>query len=102
MKTHVIEVKNDLKEGRKNERTTVFHDILSNKNIRPQEKDTNHLATEAQTFIAAGTITTTHILSTLTFYILDNSEILQKLQSELQTVSQPTWQQLEALPYLVK
>ena len=46
------------------------------------------------------------MLSLLTFLIVDNAEILTRLQKELHTVmlrpgSQPKWNQLEQLPYLV-
>lgn len=46
------------------------------------------------------------MLSLLTFLIVDNTEILTRLQKELHTVmprpdSQPKWNQLEQLPYLV-
>lgn len=101
MTEQVLEVKTDLKEGRKTDQKTVFHDILSNEKTRPEEKENRYLISEAQTVIGAGTLTTAHILCTLTFHLLDNPLILQKLQNELVTISEPKWQQLEKLPYLV-
>lgn len=101
MKDHVLEVKTDLTEGRKTNQKTIFYDILSNGKIRPEEKENSYLICEAQTVIGAGTLTTAHMLCTLTFHLLDNPLILQKLQHELMTISEPKWQQLEKLPYLV-
>ena len=88
------------------EKTSIFHEILLNPKTRPQEKELNYLQDEAQTVIAAGTVTTAHILSMLTFYIIDNPLILQRLQAELSPFflspdsTSPTWLQLEQLPYL--
>lgn len=101
MRDHVLEVKADLKEGREADQKTIFHDILTNENIRPEEKESSYLSDEAQTIIAAGTLTTAHALSVITFHLLDQPKILQRLQEELSTLSAPKWQQLEQLPYLV-
>jgi len=85
--------------------TTIFYEVLSNDEVRPQEKDTDYLQDEAQTIIGAGTATTGHILALLTFYINDNPKILARLQEELGTIMSdenpsPKWQRLEQLPYL--
>ena len=61
---------------------------------------------EAQIVVAAGTVTTAHILSVTFFHIINNPEILAKLQGELRTVmpdtqTQAPWHKLEQLPYLV-
>lgn len=104
----MIEVKDELAKGNKPKgQKTIFYDILTSDNLRPQEKETAYLMDESQTLIAAGTVTTAHILTTLTFHLLDNPEILKKLQAELQTVvsdgqSRVPWQQLEQLPYMVR
>ncbi|KAG6995793.1 N-acetyltryptophan 6-hydroxylase ivoC [Physcia stellaris] len=102
----VIEVQDNLKAGRKNEgQRTVFYDVLTNEGIRPEEKSTEHLKSEAQLFVSAGTVTTSHVLSTTSFHLVDNPEILERLQQELEPLMSaesrpPTWQQLEQLPYL--
>lgn len=107
MRTRVIEIKSDLKESRAApDRKTVIRDILTNDQVRPEEKETEYLRWECQTLIAAGTLTTSHMLSILTFYILSNPEILERLQKELRSVmpdaeSKPTWVELEKLPYMV-
>lgn len=102
MKDNVLEVKADLKEGREADQKTIFLDILSNEDIRAEEKESSYLICEAQTIIAAGTLTTSHMLCLLTFHLLDNPKILQRLQEELRTVAEPKWQQLERLPYLAR
>lgn len=53
------------------------------------------------------TTTTAHTLCVLTFHLLQNPEILKKLQLELESVipepdSQPRWSELEQLPFLVR
>ena len=85
--------------------TTIFYDVLSNPNVRPQEKETNHLRDEAQTIVGAGSVTTGHILAILTFYITTNPPIRSRLEAEIggimaRTDGQPEWTQLEQLPYL--
>lgn len=74
--------------------------------MRPQERTTEHLAIEAQAVVAAGMITTAHILNVIMFYVLENPAILARLQCELAGLSaensgaKPTRQQLERLPCL--
>jgi cytochrome P450 len=85
--------------------TTIFYDVLSNPQVRPQEKEIDHLQDEAQVIIGAGTITTAHILAATTFYLINNPSIRGKLQAELEPLMQetggkPEWSQLEQLPYL--
>ena len=54
LKQQVVEVKTELQAGRKNTgQRTVFYDVLTNDNIRPEEKETEHLKGEAQLLVAA-------------------------------------------------
>lgn len=50
-------------------------------------------------------MTVAHTLSVLSYHIIANSKITQKLQEELEAAFRkfgtPTWSQLEQLPYLV-
>ena len=51
-------------------------------------------------------MTVANALSVITFHVVSDADILTKLQTELKTVmprpdSQPKWNQLEHLPYLV-
>ena len=102
----VIEAKETIARGEKPVgQETIFYDVLTNDQVRPQEKETDHLQDEAQTIIGAGTVTTAHILALTSFYLVDNPTILEKLQKELgnlmsETGPSPKWQQLEQLPYL--
>lgn len=102
----VIEAKETIARGEKPVgQETIFYDVLTNDEVRPQEKETDHLQDEAQTIIAAGTVTTGHILALTSYYLVDNPPILEKLQTELgnlmsKTGPSPKWQQLEQLPYL--
>ncbi|KAL8723899.1 MAG: hypothetical protein Q9181_007095 [Wetmoreana brouardii] len=104
-RNQVIKTKEDIAAGRKpTGQTNIFYDVLTNDDVRPQEKETDYLQDEAQTIIGAGTVTTGHILACLHFYILSNPSVRQKLQSELgdlmATSPTPKWSQLEQLPYL--
>ncbi len=48
-------MKDDIANGRKpTGQRTIFHDMLTNKKVRPEEKETTHLMTEAQVLVAAG------------------------------------------------
>ena len=102
----VLDAKAEITAGEKPQgQTTVFYDVLLNPNVRPQEKETDHLQEEAQTIIGAGTVTTGIILSTISFHIISNPSIRAKLEAEIgdiisQTNGKPKWQQLEQLPYL--
>ena len=102
----ILEVKASIARGEKPEgQTTIFYDVLTNPDVRPEEKTTDHMQDEAQTIIGAGTVTTAHILAITTFHIISNPPILQKIQAELAplmstTDTPPKWQQLEQLPYL--
>ncbi|MCJ1457978.1 hypothetical protein MMC28_008347 [Mycoblastus sanguinarius] len=105
-RAQVVQVKANLEAGIKpTGQRTIFYDILTNPQVGPEEKTTRHLMNEAQVLVAAGTVSTGHTLSTTTFHVLDNPEILCKLQDELKTVmpnadASPSWTQLERLPYL--
>lgn len=102
----MIQAKEEIARGEKPiGQETIFFDVLTNDEVRPQEKETDHLQDEAQTIIAAGTVTTGHILAIVSFYLISNPPVLEKLQMELgnlmsKTGPSPKWQQLEQLPYL--
>ncbi len=102
----VNEFKADLQQGRKfTGQRTIFYGMIANDQVRPEEKTSEHLRTEALAIMSAGTVTTAHHLAIVSFHLLENPEILARLQAELNTVisdkdSRPRWQQLEQLPYL--
>ncbi|KAL9124190.1 MAG: hypothetical protein Q9217_006456 [Psora testacea] len=106
LEKQVNEMKASLAQGKKDtEQRTIFYDILSNDQVRPQEKETEHLVTEAQAVVGAGTVTTAHTLSILVYHLLSNPDILARTQNELRALmadldTKPRWQHLEQLPYL--
>jgi len=106
MLKHILRIKASIARGEQPEgQTTIFYDVLSNPQVRPQEKTDDYLQDEAQTLIGAGTATTAAILTIVTFHLLSKPHIVQKLQAELKSLvtridGPPKWQQLEQLPYL--
>ena len=102
----VIQAKEVLARGEKPVgQETIFYDVLTNDEVRAQVKTTDHLQDEAQSIIAAGTVSTGHTLAIVSFYLIDKPGILEKLRAELgdlmsKTGPSPKWQQLEQLPYL--
>jgi cytochrome P450 len=68
---------------------TIFHAVLES-SLPPEEKKLSRLWQEGQTVIGAGTETTAWALSVITFHILSNPAIRQKLLSELGPLFQST------------
>jgi cytochrome P450 len=72
--------------------------------LPPSEKTLFRLAGEAATLIGAGSETTAWALSVLTVRLLENPEILKKVEGELNSIvkdptSLPKWSELEKLVY---
>jgi cytochrome P450 len=83
---------------------TLFHELLQN-DVPASEKSVSRLVQEAQIVVSAGTETTAWCLSVITFHLLSNPAILQKLRTELeQAIPDPDnmvpLEKLEQLPYL--
>jgi cytochrome P450 len=86
-------------------RTTIFHELLENESLPAREKSMRRLVQEGQIIVSAGTETTAWCLSVLTFHLLSNPTILERLQDELErAIPNPSKStplaQLEQLPYL--
>ena len=84
---------------------TAFHSLRDDDDLLPIEKSLPRLVTEASSLTAAGTLTTTHMLSATTYHILNNPPILSKLMAELETAfpdaaTACSLQALKKLPYL--
>ena len=99
-----MEVQEGLADGKLEEKT-VFSEVLTNENLSTADKSIGRLEQEGISVITAGSNTTAHTLSTITFHVASNRSILQRLQRELETLysqseAQVTWTQLEKLPYL--
>lgn len=85
---------------------TVFHSLRNDPDLPPSEKSVPRLVMEAQSLIGAGTLTSTHMLSTTTYFVLSDPTVLSHLLDELESVIPdpldiPMWQNLEQLPYLI-
>ncbi len=78
---------------------TVFHDVIES-DLPAREKTLDRLYQEGQTFVAAGTETTAWCLTVITFYLIENPSIMEKLRAELRNANASTGTQLEKLPYL--
>jgi len=84
---------------------TIFSDVLTNENLSAADKSIERLEQEGISVITAGSNTTAHTLSTITYHLSRNSAMLSRLQQELTNVppspeKSMTWAQLEKLPYL--
>ena len=83
---------------------TIFHE-LKDSNLPPSEKTAGRLSAEASTLLGAGTETTARTLAVTSFYVLENKDVLRKLQDELGSVmprrdTPISLTKLEQLPYL--
>lgn len=84
--------------------STIFHQILHS-DLDPRERTQSRLVEEARLVIGAGTVTTANNLKVISFHLVNNASILQKLLAELVTAfpepaKPPTLPELERLPYL--
>ncbi|KAJ3946828.1 uncharacterized protein N0V96_003204 [Colletotrichum fioriniae] len=87
-----------------NTRPNVFA-ALFNSDLPPEEKTIPRLTSEGAIMITAGTETTSYTLTLISFHLLSNPTILDKLTRELQEAVKdpkqlPNWPILETLPYL--
>lgn len=85
--------------------STVFHSLRNDPDLPSSEKSVPRLVVEAQSLVGAGTLTSTHMLSTTTYFILSTPTVLSQLLEELESaipdpLDIPMWQNLEQLPYL--
>ncbi|KAL8846468.1 MAG: hypothetical protein Q9221_008452, partial [Calogaya cf. arnoldii] len=113
MRAQILAIKKDLanssngneKSTTPTKKRTVFSDMLTNPAVRPEEKTTDHLMLEAVSVIAAGMNTTAFCLTVITYHLLRNPPILERLREEMAGMREvngekPSWQMLERLPYL--
>lgn len=80
-------------------------DVLLESDLPEQQKTAERITGEYVAILLAGTETTSWTLTVLTFYILADRKVLEKLTTELkgavESPSQlPRWSTLEQLPYL--
>lgn len=84
-------------------RPTFFHDIVSSE-LPEREKTPVRLAQELQIVVAAGSETVAKFLSWTTYFLLENSEKLEKMKEELNRLDpdrKASLVDLENFPYLV-
>ncbi|RKL19410.1 hypothetical protein BFJ68_g3684 [Fusarium oxysporum] len=86
---------------------TVFHEMRDSKQLPEADKTLERFKSEAAIFLGAGTETTAAALTTLSFHLTENPDMLTTLRKELETVtadaSSPiTVAKLEPLPYLTR
>lgn len=81
---------------------SVYDSVLDSKVLPPEEKGLRRLQEEGALLVLAGTDSPAKSLSVIFYHLLANPEIMKKLRTELDTVAtpNPTWTELERLPYL--
>jgi cytochrome P450 len=88
----------------KSQHPTIFHELLES-NLPPQEKSLDRLGDEAQLMIGAWLETVSWALTTTSFHLINNPQILSTLRTELEEAIpdpavMPNSIYLEKLPYL--
>ena len=81
---------------------SIFHELLDS-SLPPAEKSFQRLVDEGEIVVTAGAYTTAHALGVISFHLLANPELLQRLKKELASSIQGnsvSLQQVEQLPYL--
>ncbi|KAJ4865711.1 cytochrome p450 domain-containing protein [Trichoderma breve] len=101
MPARVRKAKQEHESGKVQDRASIFAAILGS-SLPDEEKTDYRLGGEGFSMISAGTETTAWTLTVITFYLLNQPEILERLTKELQDADaiSLTWVALENLPYL--
>ena len=105
IKSQILKIVNGENEShQKVAHKTVFNSLLTS-DLPPEELSVARLKDEAAGVVGAGIETTKTTLSLASFHILDNPEILRRLQEELTDAipdvkTPPPLSTLEKLPYL--
>ena len=87
-------------------KSSIFRYIVSSEDMPDSELSTERLSCEAMAILGAGTTTTAGALGLISYYVLANPDIKERLQNELNSVTAsylekpPTWAQLEKVAYL--
>ncbi|KAL8737566.1 MAG: hypothetical protein Q9181_001544 [Wetmoreana brouardii] len=94
-----------LSSARPDQAHSIFHEILKAK-IPESEKTADRMTQEALSVISAASETTSSVLATTIFHVLNNPDVHDRLKAELkEAIKHPKalaeWKRLEQLPYLV-
>ncbi|KAI4108775.1 MAG: hypothetical protein LQ345_007090, partial [Seirophora villosa] len=102
----IAKIKSGEDQDKNENHATIFHDLIYNSKLPEKELTVPRLRDEGTGIVAAGTVTTGRTLYLITYFLLANPPILQRLQDELRgpfaqyPQKPPTWAELETLPYL--
>ncbi|KAI1132548.1 putative cytochrome P450 [Nemania abortiva] len=105
----IEEVKSDISskpEIEESDKTSIFHCILLS-DLPESEKDSARLQREAFALLGAGTMTTASALALITYYILADPSIENRLREDLKYITGdfpqkfPQWADLEKISYLM-
>ncbi|PNY29945.1 Trichodiene oxygenase [Tolypocladium capitatum] len=82
-----------------------FPQAILESNLPPSEKVPKRLISETTAVVLGGTHSVSMVLSIITYHLLANPNLLERLRTELKATlsegdGQPTWVTLEKLPYL--
>ncbi|KAG8161928.1 hypothetical protein KVR01_007693 [Diaporthe batatas] len=82
-------------------RPTLFRYLVHESALPEEDLSLDRLTKEAQILLGAGSVSTARTLHFITFYLLSNPHMRERLEQELRDIGeQATWSQLERLPYL--
>jgi cytochrome P450 len=87
-------------------RPTLFRYMVHESGLPEADLTVDRLTKEAQILLGAGSVSTARTLHFVTFYLLSNPSMRERLEDELKDTmagwptERPTWTQLEKLPYL--
>ncbi|KAI0404814.1 putative cytochrome P450 [Xylaria palmicola] len=82
-------------------RPTLFRYMVHECSLPEEDLTVDRLTKETQILLGAGSVSTARTLHFIAFYLLSNPHMRERLEDELKdTWAQPTWSQLERLPYL--
>lgn len=93
-------------KGETEQSSSVFHSLLRS-DMPAAELSDMRMSADAMALLAAGTATTSSVLTLLAFYIISNPRIEDRLRNELKAAMADVpagqmlqWTQLEKVPYL--
>jgi cytochrome P450 len=75
--------------------------MVNESGLPEEDLSLERLTKEAQILLGAGSVSTARTLHFITYYLLSNPHMRERLEQELRDAGErATWSQLEKLPYL--